>query len=72
MSYSVEPRNKIFVKGYGFLCFVKNMSKNTGSKISKKVNKARNVLIILNNLPEMHLKLFQKEQCKKQLKQLVV
>ena len=28
MQYSLKPRDQIFVKGYGFLSFVKNMSKN--------------------------------------------
>ena len=30
--YSVQLRNRIFVKGYGFLSFVKNMGKNIGKK----------------------------------------
>ena len=30
-----EPRDQIFVKGYGFLSFAKNMSKNTGKNVSK-------------------------------------
>ena len=28
MRYSAEPRNKIYVKGYGFLSFAKDMSNN--------------------------------------------
>ena len=28
--YSVQPRDRIFVKGYGFLYFAKNVGKNTG------------------------------------------
>ena len=28
--YSVQPRDRIFVKGYGFLSFAKNMGKNIG------------------------------------------
>ena len=32
--YSVQPRNKIFVKGYGFLSFATNMGKNIGKNIS--------------------------------------
>ena len=28
MIYSVEPRDRIYVKGYGFLSFAKNMGKN--------------------------------------------
>ena len=35
MRYSVQPRNRIFVKGYGFLSFAKNMGKNIGKNISK-------------------------------------
>ena len=27
-AYSVQPRDRIFVKGYGFLPFAKNMGKN--------------------------------------------
>ena len=28
--YSVQPRDRIFVKGYEFLSFVRNMGKNVG------------------------------------------
>ena len=39
--YSVQPRDQIFVKGYGFLSFAKNMgrriSKNVSSKYSQKL-----------------------------------
>ena len=30
MRYSVQPRDRIFVKGYGFLSFAKNMGENIG------------------------------------------
>ena len=30
MRYSVQPRDQIFVKRYGFLSFPKNMGKNIG------------------------------------------
>ena len=33
----VQPRNRIFVKGYGFISFAKNMGKNIGKNISKKL-----------------------------------
>ena len=33
--YSVQLRDQIFVKGYGFLSFSENMSKNIGKNISK-------------------------------------
>ena len=28
--YLIEPKNRVFVKGYGFLSFAKNMSRNIG------------------------------------------
>ena len=33
--YSVQPRDPILAKGYGFLSFAKNMGKNVGKNISK-------------------------------------
>ena len=36
--YSVQPRNWIFVKGYGFLSFAKDMGKNIGKNISKNLS----------------------------------
>ena len=36
--YSVQPIDRIFVSGYGFLSFVKNMSKNICKNISKSLN----------------------------------
>ena len=36
--YLVEPREQIFVKGYGFLYFAKDMGKNLGKYISKNLN----------------------------------
>ena len=38
MQYSVHPRDRIFVKGYGFLSFAKNLSKDIGKIISKNLN----------------------------------
>ena len=38
MHYSVQPRDRIFAKGYGFLSFVKNMGKNIGKNISKNLS----------------------------------
>ena len=32
MRYSIEPRDRIYVKGYGFLSFAKNISKNLSNK----------------------------------------
>ena len=36
--YSVQPRNRIFVKGYGFLSFAKNMGENIGKNIRKNLS----------------------------------
>ena len=33
--YSVQPRDRIFVKGYGFLSFAKNMGRNINKYKSK-------------------------------------
>ena len=30
MRYSIEPRDRIYVKGYGFLSFARNMSNKYG------------------------------------------
>ena len=35
--YSVQPRDQIFVKGYGFLSFARNMGRNTDKNISKNL-----------------------------------
>ena len=38
MRYSVQPRDQMFVKGYGFLSFAKSMNKNIGKNISKNLS----------------------------------
>ena len=38
MCYSVQPRDQIFVKAFGFLSFAKNMSQNIGKNISKNLS----------------------------------
>ena len=37
MRYSVEPRNRLYVKGYGFLFFAKNMGRSLSNKYGKKL-----------------------------------
>ena len=37
--YSVQPRNWIFVKGYGFLSFAGNMGKNIGKTLTSKYSR---------------------------------
>ena len=37
MRYSIEPRDRIYVKGYGFLSFAKNIGKNLRNKYGQKL-----------------------------------
>ena len=37
MRYSTEPRDRIYVKGYGFLSFAKNIGKNLSNKYGQKI-----------------------------------
>ena len=37
MRYSIEPRGRIYVKGYGFLSFAKNMGKTLSNKYGQKI-----------------------------------
>ena len=36
MRYSIEPKNRIYVKGYGFSSFAKNIGKNLSNKYTQK------------------------------------
>ena len=37
MRYSIELKDRIYVKGYGFLSFTKNMGRNLNNKYGKKL-----------------------------------
>ena len=37
MRYSIEPRDRIYVKRYGFLSFAKNMGKSLSNKYEQKL-----------------------------------
>ena len=42
MRYSIEPKDKIFVKGYGFLSFAENIGKNlSGEYIQELLDSAK-------------------------------
>ena len=62
MRYSVQSRDWIFVKGYGFFSLLLKIC----VKKTWVVNVAKNVLIMLNNLQQIELKLLQKSNSKKQ------
>ena len=72
--YSVQPRDRIFVKGYGFLSFAKNVGRSVGKNISKILSGkyCQKLLDHAKNLLQMYLKLLQKEQFKKQQKKLAI
>ena len=65
--YSVQLRDRIFVKGYGFLSLAENMGNAIGENISKNLSDkySQKLFIMLNNLQQMSLKLLQTEQFKK-------
>ena len=37
MRYSIQPRDRIYMKGYGFLSFAKNLGKSISNKYGQKV-----------------------------------
>ena len=37
MRYSIEPKDRIYLKGYGFLSFAKNMGTHLSSKYGRKL-----------------------------------
>ena len=64
MKYSFEPRDKIYVKEYGFLSFAKNMTTHLSNKYGQKL------LDTVKNFTTDAIKTaLKKEQFKKQQKQ---
>ena len=55
MIYSTETRDRIFVAGYGFLLFAKNINKNIAKNINKNLeyNAIKYFLILLNSLLQL-------------------
>ena len=72
--YYVQPRDRTFVKGYGFFSFAKNMDKNLGKSRSKTLSGKyiQNLLDRTIQSATGALKLVLKEQFKKEQKQLVI
>ena len=66
MRYSIEPKERIYVKGYGFLSFAKIMGKNLSNNYGQKL------LDTTKKSTSDAIKLHQKEQFKKQQKQRVI
>ena len=40
MRYSIEPKNRIYVQGYGFMSFVRSMSNKFGKKLVDTAKKS--------------------------------
>ena len=66
MRDSIERRDRIYVRGYGFLSFARNMGRNLNNKYGQKV------LDSAKKSTTDAIKQHQKEQFKKQQKQLVI
>ena len=43
MRYSIEPRDRIYVEGRGFLSFAKNKGKSLSNKYGQKILEANNL-----------------------------
>ena len=37
MRYSIEPRDRMYVKGYGFMSFAENIGRNLSNKYSQRI-----------------------------------
>ena len=48
MRYSIEPRDRIYAKGYAFLSFAKNIGKNLSNKYGQKLLDSAKKSTILN------------------------
>ena len=72
--YSVQPRDQIFVKGYGFLSFARNIGKNIGKSISKNLSSkySQKLLDHAKQSPTDAFKTASKKQFQKQQNQLVI
>ena len=62
--YLIEPRDRIYVKGYGFLSFAKNMGKILSNKYDQKLFDSAK--------KSTKTQLYRKDQFKKQQKQQVI
>ena len=69
MRYSVQPQDRIFVKGYEFLSFAKNMGRNIGKNMIKNLNcKCSPGMLGMSQGPLDHAKKSAKDALKTSLK----
>ena len=54
MRYSIEPRERRYVKGYGFLSFARNLNNKYGQKLADSAKKSAidAIFIILYNMKQ--------------------
>ena len=71
MHYSVQPRDRIFVRGYGFYLLPKKIGKNIGKNIIKKLSSkySQKLLDHAKESAAYALKTASKKQSKKKQKQ---
>ena len=69
MIYSIEERDRIYVKGYGLLSFAKNIGTHATKVAKNKSNKYSQKRI---DSAKKNKKLYQKERFEKLQKQLVI
>ena len=67
MRYSIELRDRIYVKDYGFLSFAKNMVKSLSNKHGQKLFDSAK-----KSTARCNKNSIKKSSSKKQLKQLVI
>ena len=71
--YSVQPRDRTFIKIYEFLSFAKNTGKNISKNISKSLKgKYSQKLLDHAEKSQMYVKLLPKESFKKKQNQVVI
>ena len=68
----VQPRDQIFVKGYGFSSFAKNIGKNISKNLSSKYSQKLLDHAKQSTTDALKTASIQKEQFKKQQKQVVI
>ena len=71
MHYSVEPRHRRYVKGYGFSSVARNIDKNISNKYTQKLVDST-IKSGAAKAATDAIKLLQKKQFKKQQKQLEI
>ena len=54
MRYSIEPKQRKHVKGYGFLSLAKNMGAHATKVAKNLINMVKSLSILLKNLQQMH------------------